>query len=186
MSVANELVGLVREFGPWVGYGVLIVWGLEKSGAFRWLWRVRHAIASAENKEREILSADWQSTLVRHENEIGRLRSERLAERAADKAECEARIAAVVADYSRQISQLREECEADRHKWLAITSSQEAGNRRWRHLAMNAFAWMDGAHALAKKAGIELPPFEGWKTFIAEGGDLPFDPQDYRALARDG
>lgn len=183
MNDATWIIDSARQFGPWVAYTVAALWLLDKTGVLGWLHRAHRAVIDYEHQERQLLSADWQATLQRHDAEIQRLRADRQEERAADKAECEQRIAAVVADYSGRIETLRVECEGDRKKLLAVTASMESGNRRWRHLTMNLFQYLEAMHGLLKKAGIEIPPFDGWRLFIAEGGDLPFDPHAFSATS---
>lgn len=153
------LLDIVRHAGPWLGVLVALLYGAEKAGVFRWLYRAHHAVERSKVDEQARFSSDRWKLLDELRQDVEDLRRWRRE----DNEECYRRIG----ELEKRDTECREQI-----------ASLIRDSGRWRHLVGNLAAYIAALRKKMREHGIEVVPFDGWKKFIAEGGDPGFPLED--------
>jgi hypothetical protein len=147
--------------GQWGALVVAALWALYKFGLFN---VVRRALG-AEEAERRRLSRDQLNLIDRLQDDIEEHRkqiTDLRRWRNEDRDECQ-----------EMLRTQREECDAEMKSLRAQVELLVKGEARWRHLVGNLAQYIDSLRMKLRNSGIDVVPFDGWRRFTEEGGDLP-------------
>lgn len=164
------LLDLLREIaGQWLAVSFAVGWLVYKTG-------VVQSLVGMERDERAILSQDQQKLVENLQRAVERL-DRRVTE---EREECSRQLGAASAECDRRLAELRLECDREMKALHQAIETLTKGESRWRHLVGNLAQYVSALQSALRKAGIEVPRFQGWEQFIADGGDpllsLPGEP----------